>query len=391
MSKQPLRIQEALRKGGDLDKLCVNHSIRYIQHPKYPNLMWFMHKGYYLQYPFTSQCRGLILDRDDNWSVVARPLDEIPEWNYNYAPQFDWGAKVKPRVFDKVDGVMVYTYYIKGSIQAWFAGSRKSPIANNQVDGAPLHEVFWKTFDAMKYRVPPPKMQDYTFIWELVGPRISPVLTSRAPRDRNQLALLAIRHNETGDELDTTEWCSAGDRDYIDVFEDTSRFKSIEEVAQVVQETGLKAGEGYVVVGPDYQRVVVTHPDYDTARQFRQQLSLAHLVKHARSREVHDSLLKFAPDWVPLHTIVAKSYVDLIKRVWAARKRHSGVLDNDLYEKVVAQYPWSEVLIKIRRLQQEAAPGAIKVTVSEVLQEMDPAEVLGWLEVPGTDDQAEAA
>ena len=390
MTSRPLIIQQRLRNGDNLDKLCHDFSIRYFPHAKFPDLVWLMHNGFNLNEVLTQQCRGLILDRANNWNVVARPLDHIFEYTDLPAPKFDWKGKLKPRVFDKVDGVSINLYYIKRA-EAWFVASRKSPEAANQIGGQPLHKLFWDAFDGMGYHVPPRNMTDYTFVWEMVGPLVSPVLTSRAPRDKNQLSLIAIRHNETGEELDTTEWCLKGERDYIDVFEDTSNFKNLGEVMKVVRDTGLKSGEGYIVMDQNFRRVAVTHPDYDAARAFRQHLSIEYLVRNCRSKEVHENVKRFAADWLPMHTIVAKSYIDLIKRIWKARKRHALIVSDNLYANTVAQYPWGEVLVKIRQIQGEAAPGTNSVTVSEVLQEFPPTQVLDWLEVPGAEDEEVAA
>lgn len=52
--------------------------------------------------PIVQECRGLILDEDDNWAVVSYPFDKFFNFNESKAAHLDWASGVD--VFEKVDG-----------------------------------------------------------------------------------------------------------------------------------------------------------------------------------------------------------------------------------------------------------------------------------------------
>lgn len=371
-----LLIQSALQKGKPQEEIGRDFHLRFTPHERFPGFYAVHHLGFNLNERLVQQCRGVILDANNNWEVIARPLDHIFEWSDPSAPKIDWAKK--PRVLDKIDGYMLYMYHADG----WFVGSRKSPDASDVVPGQErsLGELFWNTFHDMHYTVPPTEYTDYTFVWELRGPGLCPVVLRSESLSSKSLVLVAVRHNQTGEEIDPHSFVDKKLRNYITPWNDESRYITTAEALKEVVNLGLQCNEGVVVVAPDYTRIAVTHPDYNNARLFRQRLSVEWLVRNSRLQQTIFDIQRYAPDWETMHALIYRGLSDLIRRIWQVRdKLNEGLSDADFAQEIVG-YPWAEVLLDCKRGNSS--------TIGEALSKIPEQTVLHWLEIPGRDELA---
>lgn len=376
---RPLLIQQELRKGRGFMGVANEYELSVKTHPRYPQLIWFCHNGFQLDNELVRQCRGLILDSLNDWREVARPLDHIFEWSDVNAPTIDWSAKPSPKVIDKVDGQMVYMYYFDG----WQVGSLGGPAALNYPlnESMNLHDLFWRAFFDMRYTVPPDSFNMCTFVWELRGAKLAPVVVKRTRNDNeNQLNLLAVRHAQSGEEMDPDKFCDQGIRPYVGTFVDESDYTSTEEVLKAVVDTGLEYGEGYVIRDRHFQRIAVTHPEYDTARAFRANLSVEWLLNNVRSKKPTSDIFKYAKDWTSLHYMLAKGYGDLLARMFKTWERDNQITCDTNFAQIVKSYPWGRILQDRRNKEF--------TTFGDALRKVPVEELLSWLEVAGTDEKA---
>lgn len=97
-------LQNFLRENGP-DALPKTFGVYYKQHPKYPNLHQFTYDQIeadaHKAHPVVRQSRGIILDKDNDWAVVARPFDRFFNVGEACAATVDWKTS---RVQEKVDG-----------------------------------------------------------------------------------------------------------------------------------------------------------------------------------------------------------------------------------------------------------------------------------------------
>lgn len=375
---RPLKIQQLLRKGRGYLGIAHEYDLYARNHTRHSNLVQFSHAGYNLSEVLVQQCRGLILDSTNDWKVVARPLDHIFEWSAPEAPMIDWAVPSKNDVVDKVDGVMVFMYHYNGG---WQVGSLYSPSADNfpNKEFLTVHDLFWQAFFDAKYVVPPSSFESCTFIWELRGPKIAPVVVARTNQSQNQLNLLAVRHNASGEELDPMKFCDQGIRPYVGCFIDESGFTCTKDVLQAVVDCDLQYGEGYIIRDHLFRRVAVTHPEYETARAFRAKLSAEWLLDNIRARKPSSDVFKYAKDWIPLHHMLAQSYGDLLARlfrIWSAENKNP--CDTN-FAQSVRQYPFGRLLQQRRNKELD--------TFGDGLRQVPLPELLSWLEVAGVDEK----
>ena len=52
--------------------------------------------------PLVAECRGIILDEQDDWRVVSYPFDKFFNYNESKAAVLDWSQGVD--VYEKLDG-----------------------------------------------------------------------------------------------------------------------------------------------------------------------------------------------------------------------------------------------------------------------------------------------
>ena len=161
----------------DIEKLKEWYGVYAKQHPKFPNLYQFTYdqieSSSFRFNPIVRESRGIILDRDDNWKVIARPFDRF--FNYGEYPdgeeQFDWSSVVAQ---EKVDGSLMILYNYAG---AWHVATKGSPDAGGNVgqESFTFADLFWKTFNNQFV----PSFFDriststYTYIFELTSKYIS--------------------------------------------------------------------------------------------------------------------------------------------------------------------------------------------------------------------------
>lgn len=373
-----LLIQNLLREGQSFLDIAAKYDLEVQTHPKFPHLRWFGNQNCSNMHdPLVRQCRGLVLDSNDNWNVVARPLDHIPEWTEVGAPKISWKDPSKNRVLDKIDGRSCYLYYYDG----WYVGSNRNVDASEIIPGIgkTLADVFWTTMmDTKSYTTPPRSFSGCTFTWEITGKYLTRVAYKSVEGigGGNRLTLTGVRLNSSGEETDPSLFASQGIRPYHAAYEDPTVFNNFKQILDAVIDCGLGYSEGVVVVDEKWNRVAVTHPEYNASRQLREQLSLEWLVNNTRARS-HTNIYQFAPDWIPLQAMLARSYADLVQRVAKAREDLKSCSSDQAFVEAANRYPFGSVLLKLHFEEVKF--------ITDALREAPWQDLLGWLEVSEED------
>lgn len=252
--------QAFLLAGGTLDQLKTNFGINHRRHRDHPNLISLKYDQIHspMHEPLVQECRGLILNEEDNWGVIARPFDKFFNYGEPLAADIRWDRSYAT---EKLDGsLMIFYSYNEG----WQVGTSGTPDASGEVEGHPYfnyEDLFWYTFDLQGLEVPGEEHVDFTFMFELTSPFNRVVVNYSEPR----LTLIGVRHNRNGEEIGIV-----GLRDYagfpcvrsfnlrdLKILLDT--FKTMDPLQQ----------EGYVVMDGYFRRVKVKHPGYVALHHLR--------------------------------------------------------------------------------------------------------------------------
>lgn len=107
-----LLLQQHLRAGNAPDSLDEK-VIKHRRHGKYSNLVLFKY-GIMANFsdPIVCECRGIVLDENDNWNVVSRAFDKFFNHGEGHAANIDWDTA---RVQEKLDGSLCVMYHYDGA------------------------------------------------------------------------------------------------------------------------------------------------------------------------------------------------------------------------------------------------------------------------------------
>ena len=104
-----MELQEFLRKNGT-KALEEQYNIKVKQHGKYPNLFQFKYSQVASQMgeKIVQQCRGIILDADNDWAVVCHTYNKFFNSAEINAAPIDWKSA---KVYEKLDGSLMQLYH----------------------------------------------------------------------------------------------------------------------------------------------------------------------------------------------------------------------------------------------------------------------------------------
>ena len=216
------------------------------------------------------ECRGIILDKDDNWKVIRYAYNKFFNYGEQFADDIDWSTS---QVQEKIDGsLMTATFWKRkravlvstnGTINAF-----ETPVmaqGGSFLDKCP-YETFGDLFEAVMndkcpdWRDVVTQCDDFTFIFELVSPYNKIVVEY----DKPDVYLTGIRNNINFDEIDP--------RSVGEIFENikcpkiyplngiTECLNAVEALNKNTQ--GVIENEGYVVVDCSWKRVKIKSPLY---------------------------------------------------------------------------------------------------------------------------------
>lgn len=313
-------VQDYLRTKG-VDALTQELGIIANRHKKYNNLVLFKYGQIESphSHPIVVECRGLILNETDNWSVVCRPYDRFFNYEESCAAKIDWATS---RVYDKLDGSLMKLYWYDN---AWQVSSSGSPDATGDVNNngtKTFADLFWETFNALGYKLPQTFLKEFTFMFELMTPENRVIV----PHDKYRLVLHGIRSNrEPYIEVDPVDIYDRASIDgnrlcFVDPGWEVVRVYSLSSIDDVI--TTAKAlnpmqNEGFVVVDANFNRVKVKSPQYVALSHMKDSFSQRRMIELVRTNEGSE-FLSYFPEYNDLYNDVRSAYDGLLNNTVSA-------------------------------------------------------------------------
>ena len=217
----------------------------------YPNLV---HLSYdQIESPrnneITKECRGLILDEDDNWNIVAYPFNRFANYGEDWADTIDWSTA---RCQEKLDGSMIVLFQYNGE---WLVSMKGNPAGRCAVGfyDFTFEDLFWKVFkDQVLSIKSAPFHPGMTYMWELTSEANRIVCGYAEPR----VTLIGVRNNH-----DLGECPVSTVRAYLPVVQEYE-LHTVEDVIKAAEILNPMEHEGYVVVDANFHRVKIKSPKY---------------------------------------------------------------------------------------------------------------------------------
>ena len=257
----------------DISVLNLMVEGKYVNVQKHPTAELYIYNyGPKVQYErvwndVTVQCRGLILDKDMN--VVARPFRKffnLSEHDPSEIPSAGF------EVFEKMDGSMGILYWHEDKPYLATRGSFDSVQARKGTEI--LHARYTSSFDRLD--------RSKTYIFEIIYPENRIVCDYG---DREDLVLLAVMDNETGE-----------DHDLADIgFPIVKRYDGMTDMGEILAEKDAER-EGYVIRFRNGFRVKVKFEEYCRLHKILTQVSNKTIWDYMSTGKDFDELLDRVPD-----------------------------------------------------------------------------------------------
>lgn len=304
-----------------LEDLKNNFGILSKQSKIYPELYLFKYSQ--TQSPFREkivrECRGLILNSRDNWSIVCYPFDKF--FNLGEQPQlqkdFNWDNY---RVYNKLDGSLICFWYYKNK---WNISTSGDPDALGEINSSGrsfkdavepyLADKLWiddyvketyKTKNAI-----PESFQSHhflntknTYMYEFISIDNKNVVDYyRYNHDYIGINLIGIRDNNTLQEEPVPNLVPLRERTGVleqrslpfwQVVENPNSniWKRVDELNPVYE------GEGYVLVDDSFNRIKVKSKKYIALHHLKHSWSLPNAIQVVLNGEV-DEVVNYFPEY----------------------------------------------------------------------------------------------
>lgn len=341
-------VQDYLRNGGTLDGLLTKYAINAKRHLKYPQLVQLKYDM--IESPMGEAlvqcCRGIILDEQDNWRVIAWPYDKFFNYGEGHAKPIDWATA---RVQEKLDGSLMILYHYRDE---WHVATSGTPDAGGQVNGFGMTfaDLFWKTWNAAGH-LTDRFHKHLTYMFELMSPYNRVVVQHKDCR----IVTIGIRDPATGKESVCPSRESVWEG-YVPAVPDAVRsfpLQSIEEVTKTFETMSPLSQEGYVVVDGAFNRVKVKHPGYVAIHHMRDGFGPRRMLEVVRTGE-HSELLAHFPEWRSAHDEIQVRYEALVGALEDAYAEHRGIEMQKEFALKVKDLPFSGALFMLRAGKTES-------------------------------------
>ena len=274
-----LNIQTLLRTQTDALAQLKTLGVEPKAHPQWPNLLQFTYDqiaaSEHKSHPVVVESRGLILDQDQNWRVVAQPFTRFFNQGETGAADIDWSTA---RVQEKLDGSLMIVYWYAG---AWQVATKGSPDAGGNVGehSFTFAELFWRTWQD-QYSDVNALIPGWTYCFELTS-QYNRIVTQQSDNTGN-LTLIGVR-DQDGAEHPVALWAHCWDvvREFA--------LTSVADVLAAADALDPAYQEGYVVVDQHWRRIKIKSPRYVLIHHLKDSLhtrGLVELVQRGEDSEV---------------------------------------------------------------------------------------------------------
>ncbi len=336
-----LEIQKYLRVNGlNTEELASKYGVYHKAHSVHPQLKTFKYDMIDANFDeiLTNECRGIILDENDNWKVIARGYNKFYNYEESRAANIDWNTA---KVYEKLDGTLCLLYWNEYS-NSWDIGTQGTPDACGPVGGwgFTFKELFWKTWNELGYKLP--DWKESTWIFELCSSYNKIIVQHPTPR----IVLHGQRRARGGHELSYPFLIRAGQEYNWEVVKayDLSSFDAIVESCK---EINPMSQEGYVVCDGTFNRVKVKSPQYVALHSMIDGMGPRRLLEIIRVNEGEEFLAYF-PEFKEEYLKLKHKYTELVHTLDHLFIMNNQLTDQKEFALSIKDVPFSGALFMMR-------------------------------------------
>ena len=367
MTNKELKVQQYLREDSmetfkGLSGLKEEYGIKYSFGTNFPELICLKYNQ--IESPMgeeiVQECRGLILNVQDNWNIVSRPYDKFFNYGEGHAAPIDWNSA---KVYEKLDGSLMTLYFYKGK---WRVQTSGTVDAECQVSGYDItfKELFWQVFTSLEYLIPSHGEKELCFMFELMTSKNRVVV--RHPKDR--LVLHGVRNITTGLYEPIEYWAQRFNWEACKLFS----LSSIEEIIKASNNLDPLEQEGYILEDANFNRIKVKSPSYVALHHTRDSMSPRSMLNIIRTNESVE-FLNYFPEYKDLYSDTLIDYNRLIGTIEATIK--------DIYKQGI-QEDYKQIGLNTKNLFYKGSIFQIirnNRSIKDILLEMPIKKLEDWI------------
>ena len=265
------------------------------------------------------ECRGLILDEENNYEVVCKPFNKFFNYGEEHAAEIDWASA---KIQAKIDGSIMKLWWSEKKTK-WIVSTNGTIFAENA--NLPFADVSVKTFFDMfmkaynKIDVIGNPSADSTHIFELVGKNNRVVI----PYEKTEIYYLASINNKKYYEY------------FDEAFGKVKRpkeysFSSLNETIEFSKSDSFNTfrNEGFVVSDKFNNRIKIKTQDYLRIHRLRGETNPTpkRFLELMRTNESPE-FLSYFPEYQSDYDIFKKVYNDYLKKMDSLLEYFSTIKD----------------------------------------------------------------
>jgi hypothetical protein len=319
------------------ETLADAYGISAKRHPQFPNLVMFKYDQIAspMSERIVQECRGIILDEAEDWSIVSRPYDKFFNLGEGHASPIDWSTA---RVYEKLDGSLMTLYHYAGQ---WRVASSGMPDAGGPVasgESMTFADLFWRTWKEDGYQLPH-GFEEFCFMFELCSPHNRIIV----PHAHPTLTLHGVRNLATSKEIEPEN--AAENRGWRCVR--SFPLACADDCLAAAAELRPLECEGYVVRDANFNRVKIKSPRYVALAHLKDGFTDRRIIELVRANEGSE-FLSYFPEFAPRYNEVRDRYQRMITGIHAAYESIRDIPAQKDFAAEALKTPWSAVLFSMR-------------------------------------------
>lgn len=332
-------LQEYLRKGNTPEDLNREFAVKIHRHPKYPELVQFSYDQIEspMQEKIVQECRGVILNSNDNWKIVCRSFDKFFNLGEPNAAKIDWDSA---RVQEKLDGTLINLYWYD---DRWNVATTGSPDGGGQVGDFEFtfSELFWKVFYDMGFSIEnlgPSK--DLTISFELMTPFNKIVVRHR----ESKICLIGVRNHVQGYQVAMHQIPSSQPIPRVREFQ----FYSELEILNSFRLMDATEQEGYVVIDKFFNRIKIKHPRYVILHHVKSSMTVKKMLSLIMIGEAGE-VVSYFPEYDELYQRLSFNLEVLTGTVMREYSKIQHLETQKEFALEAVKHPFSSYLFRLRK------------------------------------------
>lgn len=229
--------------------------------------------------PGTTEARGIIFDKEDNFNIVSYPYKKFFNITEGYCDPIDWNTA---DVYEKADGSLINLYYYQDKWNVQTSGTIDADCNTNNIIFT-FADLFWYTVKLQYGNVNnfiDRLDKNYNYMFELCTP-YNIIVT---PHKDFFIKLHGVRDMRTYNFIDINET----DLDVVKKY----KINSLEEINEFIK-TMEWMEEGFVVSDINWNRAKIKNPKYVSAHHVATKSSPYAIMNVIKSNEIDEFLSYF--------------------------------------------------------------------------------------------------